>query len=527
MRLRSKKRTAEEKQKIIENISISDQAEISTSLRENDEIIRKMLGNSDDFISRKILLNKQQPIQVQLYYIDALVDKDTLQNDLLGCILNLPSKVDPSWKTEKDLYDFLQNETINTSDLTKIENLKELFSNLLSGDTIILIEGYSKAFATNTRGGQDRGVPEVTTQKIIRGPKEGFTERIGTNIGLVRRRIKDPNLWVKKYCIGEKTQTEVSIAYINGIVNDDIVKEVDQRLSRIEIDSILESGYIEQLIQDAKYSPFPTINNTERPDTIAAGLLEGRIAIFVDGSPFTLLVPALFTDFLQSSEDYYQRSDIGTLLRLLRTFAFFLAMMTPAGYIALTMFHQEMVPTTLLVGLAAQREGIPFPAFIEALIMEITFELLREAGVRLPSSVGSAISIVGALVLGQAAVEAGIVSSAMVIVVSLTAIASFVFPSYNLAITVRILRFGFMALAASFGFFGIFIGLILLVFHLVSLRSFGIPYTTPLAPFIAVDQKDVFVQSVLWKERTRPRLISQKNITRSKLNLPEAQKKKR
>ena len=230
--------------------------------------------------------------------------------------------------------------------------------------------------------------------------------------------------------------------FIKGIVNDKVVEEVRKRLDRIDIDGILESGYIEELIQDETYTPFPTVYNTERPDVIAAGLLEGRIAILVDGTPFVLLVPALFTQYFQSAEDYYQRSDFG-LLRMLRYLALFIALLGPSLYIAITTFHQEMLPTALLISLAAQREGVPFPAFIEALMMEVTFEILREAGVRMPRAVGQAVSIVGALVIGQAAVEAGIVSAAMVIVVSITAIANFSFPSFNMAISIRILRFVF------------------------------------------------------------------------------------
>jgi spore germination protein KA len=276
----------------------------------------------------------------------------------------------------------------------------------------------------------------------------------------------------------------------------------------------LESGYIEELIQDETYTPFPTVYNTERPDVIAAGLLEGRVAILIDGTPFVLLVPALFGQFNQAAEDYYQRADIGTLLRLLRYLSFFIALLGPSLYIAITTFHQEMIPTPLLISLAAQREGVPFPAFIEALVMELTFEILREAGVRLPRAVGQAVSIVGALVIGQAAVEAGIISAAMVIVVSVTAIASFVFPSYNMAISVRILRFGLMGLAASFGLFGITLGLIAIVLHLCSLRSFGIPYMSPFAPFILADQKDMLFKVPLWGMFSRPRLISQKNVIR-------------
>ena len=302
--------------------------------------------------------------------------------------------------------------------------------------------------------------------------------------------------------------------YLNGIVNDKLVEEARIRLGRIDIDAVFESGNIEELIQDETFTPFPTLYNTERPDVIAAGIMEGRIAILVDGTPFVLMAPALFTQFYQSAEDYYQRADFATLLRLLRYVCFFISLLAPSLYIAITTFHQELLPASLLISLAAQREGIPFPAFIEAVVMEITFEILREAGVRLPKTVGQAVSIVGALVIGQAAVEAGLVSPAMVIIVAITAISNFVIPSFNMGITIRILRFLLMLIAASFGLFGVTVGLIAIVLHLCSLRSFGIPYMSPMAPFILADQKDTIFRFPQWALYARPRLISQKNNIR-------------
>lgn len=281
--------------------------------------------------------------------------------------------------------------------------------------------------------------------------------------------------------------------YLHGSANDRVLKEVRRRLKEIKTDAILESGFIEEFIQDSNYSPFPTVYNTERPDVIAAGILEGRVAIFIDGTPFVLLVPALFSHFLQAAEDYYNRSDYG-LIRALRVVCLGIALLAPSLYIALTTFHQETIPTVLLISLAAQREGVPFPAFFEALLMEFTFEILREAGVRMPRMVGQALSIVGALVIGQAAVEAGFISAAMVIVVAITAISSFIVPGYSVAISIRILRFGMMILAATFGFYGITIGLLAIILHITSLKSFSVPYMTNFGPFIARNQKDVILR---------------------------------
>jgi spore germination protein KA len=355
---------------------------------------------------------------------------------------------------------------------------------------------------------------ESTTETVVRGPKEGFTENLRTNTALIRRKIKTPHLWLESKKIGRETVTDVAIMYIDGIANEKVIKEVHSRLDRIEIDGILESGYIEELIQDEALSPFPTVYYSERPDKIAAELLEGKVAILVDGTPIVLVVPALFVSFIQAAEDYYQRADISTLIRLLRFFSLFIALLGPSLYIAITTFHQEMLPTGLLINLAAQREGVPFPAFIEALMMETAFEILREASLRMPKAIAQAISIVGTLVIGTAAVEAGIVSAAMVIVVAITAISSFVLPSFAMSMSIRMLRFPMMALAASFGLFGILIGFIALILHLCSLRSFGVPYMSPFGPFIKEDINDTIIRVPRGRMFFRPRLISQKNIRR-------------
>ncbi|WP_089739897.1 spore germination protein [Gracilibacillus ureilyticus] len=511
----------------IDNISSHFDVNLSNELEANKKEVFRLLGNSSDVETRAFQLGKIHPVNAAIIFLEGLIDKEIVQNYLLNPIINDLRGTNANEKIPdvQQLYQYIKNFNITTAELTEISNFKTLLQHLLAGDTILLIDGVNKGFAVGARGAKERGVEEPTTQRVVRGPKDAFTETISVNIALIRKRIKDPNLWLESFVYGTKTQTKVTIAYIHGIVNPGVVEEVKSRLDKMDIDAILESGYVEELIQDETYTPFPTMINSERPDAISAGLLEGKVAILVDGTPFVLLVPALFLDFFQSNEDYYQRSDISSLIRALRFIAFFLALLTPSTYIALTTFHQEMIPTTLLISLAAQREGIPFPAVVEALLMEVTFEILREAGIRLPSAVGSAISIVGALVLGQAAVDAGIVSATMVIVVSLTAISSFIFPSYNLAISVRMLRFPFMIMAATFGLFGIFIGLLILTLHLSSLRSFGIPYMSPFAPFISNDQKDAVFRAPRWKLRTRPRLINQRNTIREDSQRPMPDKK--
>lgn len=485
--------------------------------------IKITMGHSTDIVTRSFKLGKDGSIDIGIAYMDGLADKVFVQDFIIE-----PLKVDlriAQLDTEvvknTNLFDVIKDFNLVSGDMKEITDLKTLYTHLLTGDTIVLIGGYHQGFAVSSRGGEGRGVQEPSSQTVVRGPKDGFTETLRTNTSLVRRRIKNTDLWIETIPVGKKTQTDVAILYLNDVANPKIVNEVRTRIKRIDIDAVLESGYIEEMIQDETFTVFPTIYNSERPDAACAAILEGKIVIMVDGTPFVLIAPAVFVQFFQASEDYYQRADISSLLRLLRFFCLFLALITPSAYIAVTTFHQEMLPTLLLISLAAQREGVPFPALVEALMMEITFEILREAGVRMPRAVGSAISIVGALVLGQAAVEAGIVSATMVIIVSLTAIASFVCPSFNMAISIRILRFIFMILAATFGLFGIIMGLIIMVAHLASLRSFGVPYLSPMGPLIGTDQKDALVRAPIWKMFSRPRLISQSNIIREETSSPK------
>ncbi|MFC5447721.1 spore germination protein [Paenibacillus aestuarii] len=487
----------------------NDQLELSLDL--NLERIKMDFGHSHDVVIQSMIPDETYPLQLGFIYINGLVSPNALQS-LLAQNINLDLDEQPMTALESSLSTLGQ--------VSEITDFATLYQSLLSGLTVVLLDGYAQGFAANTPGGEHRAVEEPTTQSVVRGPREGFTEVISTNIALIRRKIKDPNLWMESMTIGRVSKTAMAIMYVNGIANDGLIEEARRRLQGIDIDAIFESGNVEELIQDETYTPFPTLYNTERPDVIAAGLMEGRVAILVDGTPFVLMAPALFTQFYQSAEDYYQRADFASLLRVLRYACFFISMMAPSLYIAITTFHQELLPSSLLISLAAQREGIPFPAFIEAVVMEVTFEILREAGVRLPKTVGQAVSIVGALVIGQAAVEAGLVSPAMVIIVAITAISNFVIPSFNMAISIRILRFLLMLVAASFGLYGVTVGLIAIVLHLCSLRSFGVPYMAPMAPFILEDQKDTIFRLPLWALFARPRLISQKNSVRERNTAP-------
>ncbi|MFB9278653.1 spore germination protein [Cohnella cellulosilytica] len=480
----------------------------------NIERLSKDTGNSPDIRRRSIKLAfpGTESLEAAILFTDGLADSQAMLDSLLR------ENVPPAHGVfgAADMLDYLTDSVIGEASVDRIGTFPELYEHLLSGDSILLLKGSAVALAVGTRKPKARGVEEPTVQAVVRGPREGFTEVLSWNTAMIRRKIKNPRLWFEKRTIGQVTKTEVVLAYIEGLVSLEVLTELREKLDKIDTDSILESNFIEERIVDRKLALFPTVFNSERPDVVAAQIMEGRVAILVDGTPFALVVPALFVQFFQSSEDYYQGPIFSSLIRMLRVLAFFLTLLTPSAYIAITTFHQELLPTTLLYNLASQREGVPFPAFVEALLMEITFEIIREASVRMPRTIGQSISIVGTLVIGQAAVQAGLVTAAMVIVVSITAISNFVMPAFNLGIAARITRFFLMGLAATFGLFGLFLGTIVIVVRLCSMQSFGVPYMSPMAPLNLSEQKDTLLRVPLSWMKRRPEEIQKRNLVRQK-----------
>jgi spore germination protein KA len=493
-----------------------DPGKLSSSLQINLNSIRKTTGNSTDIIIRKISIGKPDSIHAAVIFTDGLVNKEIINEGIIGSLFQDFHHIESY--SRSDALRGIAEKILNVSNVNFVTEWNETYHYLLSGETVVLIEGSNEALIVSSRGGEKRSIEEPETELAVRGPREGFTEILRTNTSLIRRRIKNPNLWLETMTIGKVSQTDVALMYIKGIAKDEIVEEIRSRLKKIDIDSIMESGYIEQMIEDKTFTTFPTIFHTERPDVATAGILEGKIVILVDGTPFVLIAPSVFIQFFQSTDDYYSRFDIATALRFLRVLVFFISLVGPAVYVAATTFHQEMIPTLLVITITAQREAVPFPAFVEAIIMEVTFEILREAGLRLPRPIGQAVSIVGALVIGQAAVQAGLVSPAMVIVVSLTAIASFATPAFSIAISARLIRFIFMVMAATFGFYGIMIGMLIMIIHLCSLRSFGVPYMSPLAPLVPKNIGDTIFRLPLWAMKYRPEYISSSNQSRQGSN---------
>lgn len=434
-----------------------------------------------------------------MIYTEGLTDKDMIGTQLLTPLM----KLDAADGTDPLVQ--LVEKAVPVAQVKAVSLLGECVDEIGKGQAILLAWGEKEAVSLSLGKAKQRSVEEPQAEPVIRGPREGFTETLSVNLSLLRRKIRSPLLKSVTVTVGAYTKTDVVLVYIEGLADPKIIQHIQKQIENIEIDGILESSYIEEFISEYRWSPFPEILNTERPDTAASHLLEGRIVILVSGTPVTLIVPITFASLLQSSEDYYQEFISGTTIRWLRYGFLLISLFLPSFYIALVSYHQEMIPTVLFFSIANSREGIPFPAAVEALIMEVTFEALREAGTRLPKQAGSAVSIVGALVIGQAAVQAGIVSAPMVIVVALTGIASFMIPHYALGIPIRLLRFPLMLLAAILGLLGLLLGLIGIVTHLCTMRPFGIPYF-----FGATGQhvKDVLMRPPWPKMNTRPSHVS-------------------
>lgn len=498
--------------------------QISSSLTENLKMVKEIIGKNTDLVIRNITLGRSEVKPAVIIYLDNLIDTYHIDTDIVRpLVLDVYTS---GLNTGCEIIEQLQAGNLITRGQIKIgKNIDDLLKEVLRGEVGLIIDGVNEVYIISAKGYEYRNVAESDVEPVVRGPREAFIEVLSINIGLIRRRIHSPNLVFESLEIGTVGKIKVCLAYIKGICPAELSDEVRSRLERINIDGVLESNYIEEFIQDNPYSIFPQVRNTERPDVVASSLLEGRVAIIVDNTPVVLIAPGEFFSLMQSAEDYYSRYTFSSLIRLLRYLAFFIALLLPALYIAVTNYHHEMIPSSLLISIISARTEVPFPALIEALVMEIIFEILREAGIRMPRPIGQAVSIVGALVIGQAAVQAKIVSPLMVIIVALTGIATFCFPQYNISLPVRILRFLLMLLASILGLFGVMIGVLFIMLHLFSLESFGKPYMSPLSPLRPDDLKDTAIRLPWWALVKRPYNSSRNTKRMQSRQIPRPSKK--
>ncbi|WP_317964591.1 spore germination protein [Paenibacillus sp. CCS19] len=462
-----------------------DKEKFTSSLAGNRALLQEVLGDNADIIFRSFHTGNH--LSALCVYCSSLCDSERLERQLLSPMLgnNFPSNfdVDTAFTPEGHyVSDLTKGPQVPMSSIQNVCTIDQAILAILNGQALLLLEEQSIGRAYSLPKSTSRAVEEPTAESTVRGPREGFTENLSINLSLLRKRMKTPSLKLIPTTKGQYTNTEIVLAYVEGIIDPSLIKEVQSRLRKLQVNGVMESYYIEKGLADEQYSPFPQMIATERPDVVAANLLEGRFALIIDGTPFSLIAPVSIFSMLQSPEDYYENKYMSLFVRWLRYLFAVISIMLPSAYVAITTYHQEMIPTVLLLSIARAREEIPFPALVEAMIMEIAFEALREAGVRLPKQVGAAVSIVGALIIGQAATSAGIVSAPMVIIVALTGIASFMIPRYAAGIVSRLLRFPIMILAGTLGLVGMMLGVIVIVIHLSSLRSFGMPYLSPAAP---------------------------------------------
>lgn len=467
------------------------------------KIIKEQTGDSKDLIIKEYNISNKK---MYIVFIETLCDTNSIDEFALSYF----SYIKIHKKVTFNLYKYIK-EFIPAHNVKCVNNEKELINYLYYGFAAILIN--KSYYVVEFKRSLDSGINKCENEKTIKGPKDGFTENYQTNIGLIRKRIRSDSLWLDEVTIGEKSNTKIGIMYVDGIVDKNKVKEIKKKISNIKIDSIVASNYVYEYLKEND-SLFPSVLSTERPDLVSYKLLSGKIAVIVENSPFVLLFPAFFMEFFHTMDDYYQNAKNSTYMRIIRIISFVISTMLPGIYIALITYNHEIITPELLVNFAMQKDGVPFPTILEAVFMNITFEIIRETDTRTPSTLGSALSIVGALVLGDAAVQAGLVSPIMVIVIAITAISELIFISNDVANPIKIWRLVFIFFASISGMIGVFISVILLIAELSSIKSIGYPYLYPLSPFDKDDQGNDIVLNSKYKMQYRNKLTASKNIIR-------------
>ncbi|MFT9078178.1 spore germination protein [Ethanoligenens sp.] len=474
---------------------------LTADINANIELIKSTFKDDETLITRFFENQADSSIQCCTFYTDSMVDNKLFNEDVVKPIQEYKFKR----YTRSDFIDIIDKQIMLSDSVDKTSDMGKIIQAIVYGDTVLLASGCSDALILNTKGWPTRSIEEPDGEKVLRGPREGFTEAILVNLTMLRRRLRTQDLKIKYRTFGARTQTKGCLCYLEGVVNKNVLAELERRLDLFSLDGVLDSNYLSEFISDAPRSPIDTVGSTERPDVVAAKLLEGRVAIFLDGTPVALTVPHLFIEHFQSCDDYYLNYFFASIGRLLRILGFFISISTPAIYVALTTFHQEMLPTSLLMSIAIARQGVPLPTVMEAFIMLIVFEILRETGARMPSSIGQSLSIVGALVIGQSAVDAKLVSAPMIIVVAISGITGLLIIRLKGAII--IFRFMLLALSAITGLYGYIFGMMGLLIYLLSIDSFGIPIITE--PSVSPQEcKDIYIRAPWWFMINRPKFAA-------------------
>lgn len=493
------------------NINKFNDYRLSHKLESNIKIFDEIFCDDDTLIKRSVENQINSKIRGCILFFEGMADKEVINENIIQ-----PFVQNSLLKSEDNLLDRIKFQVMIAHNIEKTTDMNKIINSIYNGDSIFLLEGFSEALIILTKGWETRSIEEPETERVLRGPREGFTESLLINLSLIKRKLRTPDLKIKSRIIGERSHTKICVCYIKGIANPKVLEELNRRLDAIKIDGVMDSGYIQEFIRDFPYTPFKTVGSTERPDIIAGKLLEGRIAIVVDGTPVVVTVPHIFIEYFQSNDDYYINYYFSSIGRVIRILGFTLTISVPAIYVALTTYHQELIPTPLILNIAAAREGVPLPTIFEVFSMLLVFEILRETGLRMPMFMGQALSIVGVLVIGQAAVDARFVSAPMVIVVAFTGITGLMITRLNGPVIV--VRGIFLLLAGVLGLYGYIFGVAGLLIHLFQMRTFGIPYMYKLM-FLnpKEDIKDTIIRAPWWYMKYRPKLIAVDRV-RNKTN---------
>ncbi len=482
-------------------------------LQEKEEWFRNELAGSGDIVFRELSIGGSEELEAVLIYMYGSIDKNTLNENVIRPLMNFKDGAGKSFDGKISVKKIIES-CLSVGTVKAVKDKTAAKDEMFEGRVILIVNNIDQIIILEVAGGKSRQITEPANEKTLRGSKEGFVEDIWTNIALVRKSLPDPTLKVEVSKVGRRTKSSLAVVYLQSVADDKLVEEIKSRIKKIDIDGVLDNGYVEAFIEDNPYSPFPQTQGTEKPDKVVAALLEGRIAIVLDRTPLVLMVPAQLIQFFQAPEDYFERFYIGTYIRILRGIAFLVTTSAAPAYIALTSFHPELVPLELLLNIAELRKQVPFPPVVEALIMEFVIEALREAGLRLPTAVATTLGVVGGIILGDAAVSSKLVSPAMIIVITITIICNFIIPNYSLSLVIRLLRLFLILMAATFGAFGVTLGWLVIIIHLCRLESFGVPYFAPLAPTRFKDLKDLYIRVPIWAMKERPVSIPNKNKKR-------------
>jgi len=487
----------EEKQKIPDT-------KLPPALKDKMQMLQPFLQKGADIITRSFYLEGDPPISAVSIHLNKVIDDETLNQDILRPLMINWHKDSIQGLGAQNLIDAIYTTSITTSQISKRDTFASLVQTIYDGLTVLLFDGIEEVLVIDIHGGEFRAIDAPPAEQTMRGSREGFIERLDINLALVRRRLRDPNLVVVKTLVGKRTRTQVAILYIEDIADPNIVTEVKNRVDQMNLDGIVASGYIEQFIEDSPTSIFPQVFITERPDKLVAMLLEGRVAIIADNTPLSFAVPALFVQFIQAPEDYYEKTFFSSYIRVLRYISLLIAISLPALYIALLTYQPELIPYDLLISFARARANVPFPVIVEALIMEVIIQMVIEAGLRLPQQIGQTVGVVSGIILGQAAISAKLASPIVILIISISIICTYALPSASLVLTVRLVRLPIMLLASIFGLFGIAFGWVIIQAHLIGMESMGVPYFGPLAPMRYADLKDSFIRTFMKKMNQRP-----------------------